>query len=93
VKTVGQRLRLSRLANLIVTNVPGPRETRYLGPARVEALLPIVPIADSLGLGIAIFSYDGELFVGLNADADRLPDVEKLGQCLEDAFASLLGGA
>lgn len=93
IKTVGQRLRLSRLANLIVTNVPGPREPRHLGPARVEALYPIVPIADSLGLGIAIFSYDGDLFVGLNADADRLPDLEKLAQCLEDAFATLVGGA
>jgi WS/DGAT/MGAT family acyltransferase len=93
VQAVGSRLRIARLANLIVTNVPGPRETRYLGRLRVEALLPVVPIADALGLGIAVFSYDGVLHVGLNADADRVADLEKLRQGLEDAFAGLVGGA
>lgn len=93
VQAVGRRLRIARLANLIVTNVPGPRGPRYLAKRRVEALFPLVPIVDGLGLGIAVFSYDDTLFVGLNADADRVPDVEKLRQGLEDAFAELAGGA
>jgi diacylglycerol O-acyltransferase / wax synthase len=86
-------LRLTRIANLIATNVPGPRETRYLCGARVEALYPIVPIFDGIGLGIAIFSYDGWLHLGLNADADAIPDLDKLRSGIEDAFASLEGGA
>jgi diacylglycerol O-acyltransferase len=86
-------LRLTRIANLIATNVPGPRETRYLCGARVEALYPIVPIFDGIGLGIAIFSYDGWLHLGLNADADAIPDLDKLRGGIEDAFASLEGGA
>ena len=84
---VEKQVKVLGLANLIVTNVPGPRETRYLGGARVEALYPIF---DGLGLGIAVFSYDGTLHVGLNADADLVPDLDKLRQGVEDAFQALL---
>ncbi|MDX1648984.1 MAG: WS/DGAT domain-containing protein, partial [Myxococcota bacterium] len=93
VQAVGRRVGIPRLANLIVTNVPGPRETRFLARTRVEALLPVVPLADGLGLGIAVFSYDGSLHVGLHADGHLLPDLEKLRRSVEDAFASLVGGA
>jgi len=93
VATVGQRLSLGRLANVIATNVPGPRQTRWLCGARALELRPLVPLADGLGLGLAVFSYDGWLHVGLAADADRVPDLEKLERELEAAFASLLGSA
>ncbi|HKJ23905.1 MAG TPA: wax ester/triacylglycerol synthase family O-acyltransferase [Myxococcota bacterium] len=90
---VGKRLRIGRLANLITTNVPGPRETRWLCGRRVEGLRPLVPIVDGIGLGIAIFSYDGWLEIGINADAARVPDLEKLQRGIESAFASLLASA
>jgi WS/DGAT/MGAT family acyltransferase len=90
---VASRMRLGRLANVIATNVPGPKETRWLCGARVAELRPLVPIADGMGLGLAVFSYDGWLHVGLTADADLVPDLEKLERCLEEAFAALLGAA
>jgi WS/DGAT/MGAT family acyltransferase len=93
VAAVGRHLRLGRLANLIATNVPGPKETRWLCGARVEELRPLVPIADGMGLGLAVFSYDGWLHVGLNADPELVPDLEKLEHGLEEAFAALLAGA
>lgn len=93
VAAVGQRLSLGRLANVIATNVPGPKETRWLCGARALELRPLVPLADGLGLGLAVFSYDGWLHVGLSADADLVPDLEKLERELEAAFASLLGSA
>jgi WS/DGAT/MGAT family acyltransferase len=89
----GRSVSLGKLANLVATNVPGPREPRWLCGARVEELRPIVPIADGLGLGIAVFSYDGWLYVGLQADADLLPDLEKLELGIEEAFAALLASA
>ena len=93
VASVGRRLSIGRLANLIATNVPGPRETRWLCGARVEGLRPIVPIVDGIGLGVAIFSYDGWLEIGINADAASVPDPEKLQRGIEAAFASLELGA
>ena len=83
------RVRLPAMASLIATNVRGPAELRYLCGRRVEALYPVVPIADGLGLGLAVLSYAGVLYVGLNADADRVPDLEKLRAGVEESFARL----
>ncbi|HBZ69325.1 MAG TPA: hypothetical protein DEP35_06140 [Deltaproteobacteria bacterium] len=93
VAAFGSSMRLGRLANLIATNVPGPRESRYLGGLHVDGIYPIVPIIDGIGLGIAVFSYDGALHIGLNADAALVPDVEKLGQGIEEAYCDLLAGS
>jgi diacylglycerol O-acyltransferase len=86
---IGRGIRSARLANVVATNVPGPRETRWLCGRKVEALYPIVPIVDGMGLGLAVFSYDGWLHVGLNADAGLVPDLEKLEQGIGEAFAEL----
>ncbi len=90
VARLARGLQPGRLANVIATNVPGPRETRYLGRSRVEALYPIVPLVDGIGLSLAVFSYDGWLHVGLNADADLVPDLSKLLHGIEDAFSHLV---
>jgi WS/DGAT/MGAT family acyltransferase len=89
VALVGSGMKLGALANLVCTNVPGPRETRWLCGRKVETIFPIVPIVDGIGLGLAVFSYDGWLHVGLNADPHLVPDLEKLGQGIEEAFAAL----
>jgi len=93
VAAFGRSMGVGRLANLIATNVPGPRESRYLCGVHVDGLYPIVPIIDGIGLGIAVFSYDGALHIGLNADAALVPDIEKLGQGVEEAFCDLLSGS
>jgi diacylglycerol O-acyltransferase len=89
VALLGRGIRNVRIANLIATNVPGPRETRFLCSRRVDAIYPIVPIADGLGLGLAVFSYAGTLYIGLNADPALVPDLEKLGRAIESAFDEL----
>jgi len=90
---LGRGLRSARLANVVATNVPGPRETRWLCGSRVGELYGIVPIVDGMGLGLAVLSYDGWLHVGLNADAALVPDVEKLEQGIREAFAELAASA
>jgi len=84
-----RRIRLTGVANLIATNVPGPREQRFLGGLQVESIYPIVPITDGLGLGLAVFSYAGGLHIGLNADAERVPDLDKLRVGIEEAYQRL----
>ena len=59
----------------------------------MEALYPVVPIVDGMGLGLAVFSYDGWLHVGLNADAGLVPDLEKLEQAVQEAFVELAASA
>jgi len=75
--------------NTVCTNVPGPRETRYLLGEPVQLIVPLVPLAVGIGLGFAILSYADQLTVGLNADAERVPDVWKLAAALHDAFDEL----
>jgi hypothetical protein len=38
---------------------------------------------------VALFSYAGKLFWGLNADAERMPDLADLRADLERAFEEL----
>jgi WS/DGAT/MGAT family acyltransferase len=89
VAAAARRLTRVRIANLVATNVPGPREPRYLCGRPVEAIYPIVPITDGLGLGLAVFSYADTLHVGLNADPGLVPDLEKLGSAIASAFEEL----
>ena len=88
----GSALRPGRLANVVATNVPGPRGPRWLARRRVEALYPVVPIVDGIGLGLAVFSYDEALHIGLNADATLVPDLDKLQHGIEIAFQRLTRG-
>jgi WS/DGAT/MGAT family acyltransferase len=89
VAAVGRRLRSVRIANLVATNVRGPSAARFLGMRAVDAIQPIVPITDGIGLGLAVLSYGDALHVGLNADPALVPDLEKLGQAIQTAFEEL----
>jgi WS/DGAT/MGAT family acyltransferase len=65
----------TRPFNLIVTNVPGPTFPVYVLGSRMVACYPLVPLYRNQALGIALFSYDGRLCWGFNADWDALPDL------------------
>ena len=79
--------------NLMVTNVPGPRDPLYLLGARLESMYSQVPIADSTALGVAIVSYDGKFCWGFNADYELLPDLDVFADAVESAFAELAEAA
>lgn len=79
-----------RIFNLVVTNVPGPQWPLYLRGRRLRAVYPLVPLAKNTALGIAIMSYDGQVFFGLNADLDAMPDLEALADGLRASIAQLV---
>jgi hypothetical protein len=81
--------RLGRFAHLVATNVRGPAKPGALCGRRVSAVYPLTPIADALGLGVAVLSYAGSLCFGINADADRVPALEKLQRGIEESFEQL----
>jgi diacylglycerol O-acyltransferase len=76
-------------ANLVVTNVPGPQETVYMLGAAMSASYPIVPLAASQALGVALYSYAGNLCWGLNADWDALPDLHDIEETVLSEFDAL----
>jgi diacylglycerol O-acyltransferase / wax synthase len=52
-------------------------------------MLPLVPLFARRSVGIAIFSYDGGIVFGLNADRDTVPDLDVLCEGIEQSFAEL----
>jgi WS/DGAT/MGAT family acyltransferase len=80
-------LDVTRMFNLTVTNVPGPPHPLYAFGARMERIIPIVPICEGQTIGLAIVSYAGELTFGLYADRASVPD---LGVLADRIFAALL---
>jgi diacylglycerol O-acyltransferase len=78
-----------RLFNLTVTNVPGPQVPLYAFGARLQQVLPLVPLAADHALGIAVVSYCGSVFFGLSGDARAVPDLDVLRDAIEDSIREL----
>jgi diacylglycerol O-acyltransferase len=74
--------------NTICTNIPGPGVSLYVQGMRLEKLVPIVPLAQGVGLAFAILSYTDALTFGITADPALVPDGERiaafLGQALDE---------
>jgi WS/DGAT/MGAT family acyltransferase len=79
-----------RLFNLVITNVPGPQVPLYAAGGRMLEVFPVVPLARGQGLAVGITSYDGSVFVGLNADRDSVGDVDVLADLIEQEVAELV---
>lgn len=84
---------VTRPFNVVVTNVPGPQFRTYLLGAPLVEAYPLVPLYRNQALGVALFSYDGALYWGLNADWDALPDLHDLVDALAAEFEALRNAA
>jgi WS/DGAT/MGAT family acyltransferase len=79
----------TRLINLVVSNVPGPQIPMYIAGAKLLAQYPVMPIAESVGLSIAVTSLAGTMAFGFTADWDTLPGMEVLARSCEEALRAL----
>jgi WS/DGAT/MGAT family acyltransferase len=79
-----------RLANLVVSNVPGPQRPLYLAGARLSESYPVVPLGAGQALAVGVTSYDGRVCYGLNADGESMPDLDVLADLVEESLAELL---
>jgi diacylglycerol O-acyltransferase len=75
--------------NVIVSNVPGPREPASIGGARLSDMFSVGPLADGIGLNVTVWSYVSTLNFSLLACTDLLPDVEVLASYFPAALAEL----
>ncbi|WP_338870273.1 wax ester/triacylglycerol synthase family O-acyltransferase [Myxococcus stipitatus] len=80
-------------ASLVATNVPGPRQPVSLAGVRLRELTFWVPQAAQLGVGVSLFSYAGQVTVGVAADVLRVPDPRVLIQDFHDELDALVGEA
>ena len=73
----------------VMTNVPGPREPVYLAGTAVRSVLVWAPTSGHIGMSVSIFSYRGEVTVGLMVDAALVPDPEQITIGLERELETL----
>ena len=83
----------TRLFNLIVTNVPGPQFPLYLIGRQLLDLFPVAFLPKDHALAVAIMSYNGRMDFGLLGDYDALPDLEFLGDALQESLRELVDAA
>ena len=79
--TWGHRLAVRILGakgSAVVTNVPGPQRQVFLAGARLVRAVFWVPQTGSVGLGVSILSYAGDVTVGVAADCNLVPDPQEL---------------
>ncbi|MBO0813293.1 MAG: wax ester/triacylglycerol synthase family O-acyltransferase, partial [Microlunatus sp.] len=88
VRATGDLVR--RPYDILITNAPGPQEPVYLGTAPLVASYPVIPLSSGHLLAIGVTSYNGRIFIGLNADRGAFRDLDVLGQCMVDALEELL---
>ena len=90
VSLAGRLSQGARPFNMTVTNVPGPQFPLYMLESRLLAQFPLVPLHHGHGVGIALFSYDGAMNWGFNADYDLMDDIEDLVAAVKAEFDSLV---
>jgi diacylglycerol O-acyltransferase len=90
---IGRTGSRTRTYNLVITNVPGPQLPLFLLGAPLRATYPVVPIFEHQGLTIALFSYDGKIFWGLNADREIVPDLHEFADAIGGSLAELAAAA
>jgi diacylglycerol O-acyltransferase / wax synthase len=89
---LGARVIVHRQHNVetVVTNVPGPQFPLYLCGRRMIAAYPYVPLLGRVRVGIAIWSYLGELYFGITGDDDAELDLRVLCNGIDDGLRELL---
>jgi diacylglycerol O-acyltransferase / wax synthase len=64
----------SAAGSAVMTNVPGPREPVYLAGTQVRGVLVWAPTSGSVSMSVSIFSYNGEITVGVMSDRGLVPN-------------------
>ena len=74
----------------VTTSVPGPRDPLHCLGGRVVQMLPYVPIAGRVRIGVAMFSYCDALTFGVTTDLDSTSDTTLLADAIGAAWEELL---
>jgi WS/DGAT/MGAT family acyltransferase len=75
--------------NCLVSNMPGPPVPLYWGGARVDAIFPMGPVGEGVGLNLTVLSNCGRLDLGVMACRDAVPDVWEIAEGFGHAVSEL----
>jgi WS/DGAT/MGAT family acyltransferase len=75
--------------NVIISNVPGPREPLYCAGAQLQANFPVSAVLHGVGLNITVLSYRDHIDFGIVADRDQVDDTWSMMRSASDALDEL----
>jgi diacylglycerol O-acyltransferase / wax synthase len=76
--------------NIVISNVPGPKESLYLHGARLSGLYPLSIPLNGQAMNITATSYIDDMGIGLTADRRSLPHVQRMLSGLERSLDQLV---
>ncbi len=79
--------------NFTCTNVPGVQVPQYLAGVQVRDTLGVLMLGGTLGYGVAVTSYNQNLYFNFICDPHLMPDLELMAQVVDDAFGELFDAA
>ena len=82
--------RMPPIANVVISNVPGPQFPLYLAGAKMMTYFPVSIVVHGIALNITVQSYNGSLDFGFTACRRALPDVRDMAAHSAESFAELL---
>jgi diacylglycerol O-acyltransferase len=75
--------------NVVISNVPGPKEPLYWNGARLQGIYPVSIVLDRLALNITVTSYIDSLEFGIIACRRTLPSMQRLLDYIERGINDL----
>lgn len=75
--------------NVVISNVPGPKETSYWNGAKLEGMYPVSIAMDRLALNMTVTSYNDQVEFGLIGCRRTLPSLQRMLDYLEDGLVEL----
>ena len=78
-----------RIANIVISHVPGPRQPLYWQGCRLEGIYPASLLLDGFGLNITLISRHDTLDFGLLACPQAVPQMPRLLDFLDAALTEL----
>jgi WS/DGAT/MGAT family acyltransferase len=78
--------KLPALANVVISNVPGPQMLLYMAGAKMITNYPASIVVHGMALNITVQTYDQHLDLGLMACGVALPETAELAAYIEASF-------
>jgi WS/DGAT/MGAT family acyltransferase len=78
------------IANVIVSNVPGPQVPLYAAGARMRTYWPMSIPEHGVALNLTVMSYAGEMGFGFTTARNAVPDARMFGRALMQAYEELV---
>ncbi len=82
--------RVAPVFNVTVSNVPGPQFDLWFAGCRIEALFPIGPVVEGIGLNITALSYMGGLHIGMLGCRRLVPDLDSMPALIQSRLEDLV---